>query len=181
MSFSFTKFDDVHAYTLTVEDIEIDQLKELIETTVAANGLDLPLGKLATFGTVPSPPDPATGKGGGSLRWDGNDQLVTGIELDIDRGQMPLQEARDRLNAAGLVFALHTTKRHTPQAPRLKQRTRKWSAAWGSVSRWATTVYTRAAKKEGGLFTGPRHLSRRRYSGRGSAARSGSRPVIPAR
>jgi hypothetical protein len=116
MSFSFTKFDNVFASTLTVEEIEIDDLKTLIETTVAANGEDLPLGKLAVFGSRPSPPSP--GGKGGSLRWDGNVLEVTGVEGDYDGGQMPIEEARQRLDDAGLAFIIHTTKRYTPAAPR---------------------------------------------------------------
>jgi hypothetical protein len=117
MSFPFTKFADVLAYALTVEDIEIERLKEAIEAATAPVKEQLPLGKLATFGTLPSPPD-AGGKGGGSLRWDGNVLTVTGIEGDYDGEAMPIAEARDRLNAAGLAFVIHTTGRHTPQTPR---------------------------------------------------------------
>jgi predicted P-loop ATPase len=117
VTFPFTKFDNLQGFTLTLEDIEVDRLKEVIETTAAPVKEQLPSGKLATFGTLPSPPD-ANGKGGGSLRWDGNVVAVSGIEGDYDGEQMPLAEARDRLNIAGLVFVIHTTGRHTPQKPR---------------------------------------------------------------
>lgn len=117
MSFSFARSDNIWWYSVTTEELEPEQLKELIETTVAAKKEDLPSGKLATFGTLPSPPD-ANGKGGGSLRWDGNVLTVTGIDVEHDGGQMPFQEALDRLNAAGIIAILHTTPSHTTAHPR---------------------------------------------------------------
>jgi predicted P-loop ATPase len=117
MSFSFARSDNIWWYSVTTEELEPEQLKELIETTVAAKKEDLPSGKLATFGTLPSPPD-ANGKGGGALRWDGNVLTVTGIEVEHDSGQMPFQEALDRLNAAGIIAILHTTPSHTTAHPR---------------------------------------------------------------
>jgi hypothetical protein len=71
MSFPFTRFDSLAGTSLAVEDLDIDRLKALVETAVAARKEDLQLGKLAVFGSLPSPPG-SNGAGGGSLRWDGN-------------------------------------------------------------------------------------------------------------
>jgi predicted P-loop ATPase len=117
MSFPFTRFGDLYGYSLTTEPWEIEDLERLARDTIAPVGDQLPLGKLAEFGAKPSPAD-ANGKGGGSLRWDGNVAAVWGIELDHDDGTMLFDEAVARLEAEGLVFLAHTTKRHVPHHPR---------------------------------------------------------------
>jgi predicted P-loop ATPase len=117
VGFLFARSDDISWFSLIFEELEIDQLKELIESTTAPVKEKLPLGKLAQFGTLPSPPD-ENGKGGGSLRHDANVRMVTGCEGDYDGEQMPIEEARDRLNQAGLVFVIHTTAGHAAQKPR---------------------------------------------------------------
>jgi len=118
MSFMFTRFTDLLGYSLVTEPWELEDLERLARDTVAPVGAQLPIGKLAEFGSKPSPPDPITGKGGKCLRWDGNVTGVWGIELDHDDGTMPFDEAVARLEAEGLVFVAHTTKRHTVQRPR---------------------------------------------------------------
>lgn len=69
----------------------------------AADRLDLPLFKLGRY---------ASGRHGGSLR------SIEGVELDYDKGGMTMDDARQRLEAAGLAAVLYTTGRHTPDKPR---------------------------------------------------------------
>jgi hypothetical protein len=71
---------------------------------------ELPLIKLATFGTI------KTEKG--SRRHDANVIKVSGLELDYDGGKVPLAEAAARLRAAGVEAVLYTTPSHRLEAPR---------------------------------------------------------------
>jgi hypothetical protein len=110
MSFPFARSDDIWWYSIIREDFEPDQFKQLIEKTVEKTKEALPSGKLAVFGTQPSPQ--------GSLRHDSNVQTHSGGEGDHDSGQMSFQEAVDRLNAAGIIAIVHTTPSHTGIHPR---------------------------------------------------------------
>jgi hypothetical protein len=110
MKFWVTFFDDVYARTLRGEEVTLDELSELISDTTASSKSGLPLLKLARFGTVRS--------SDGSLRHDGNVTAVSGVEGDYDRGNMPLNEARNRLDDAGIKYLAYTTPSNVLAKPR---------------------------------------------------------------
>jgi Protein of unknown function (DUF3631) len=104
--FGLTVFDDISGASLTYEDATLDDLHRL------AVEEELVLIKLGKFGSMLST--------GGSLRHDANVSYSTGAEGDHDAGTMPFDEARQRLDTAGIAYILYTTKRHTAAAPRLR-------------------------------------------------------------
>jgi hypothetical protein len=108
MSFAFgvSRFDDISGASLIYEELTLDDLHRL------AVEEQLVLIALAKFGSMLS--------AGGSLRHDGNLSYSTGVPGDHDAGTMPFDEARQRLDAAGIAYLLYTTKRHTAAAPRLR-------------------------------------------------------------
>ena len=79
-------------------------------TTTAPRKSLLPLLKLARFGTLRTTDN--------SLRHDANVVAVSGAEGDYDRGEMPIDEAKARLDAAGVAGLLYTTPSHTLAKPR---------------------------------------------------------------
>ena len=110
MRFWVSLFDDVFAKSCQGEDMSLDEFTELIRNTSAPKKAELPIAKFARFGTIRS--------GAGSLRHDTNILSVSGAEGDYDGGEMPLDEAIARLEAAGFAFVIHTTPSHHPQRPR---------------------------------------------------------------
>jgi hypothetical protein len=110
MRFWATTFTDVYANTLQGEDFTLDELASLIRNTKAGGKQQLPVLKLARFGSLRS--------SAGSLRHDANVVAVSGVEGDYDAGSMPFQEAVARLEAAGVAFLAYTTPSHTPAKPR---------------------------------------------------------------
>lgn len=110
MKFWVTIFDDVYARTLHGEDMTLVELDELIRDTTAPAKDRLPLLKLARFGSVRTADR--------SLRHDANVSAVSGAEGDYDRGEMPLAEAKSRLDEAGIAHLLYTTPSHTVAKPR---------------------------------------------------------------
>jgi P4 family phage/plasmid primase-like protien len=70
----------------------------------------LPLLKIGKFGNV------RTEKG--SLRHDGNLIEVQGLEGDYDGGLVTIEQAAERLQAAGIEALVYSTPSHTVQAPR---------------------------------------------------------------
>jgi hypothetical protein len=110
MKFWVTFFDDVYARTLRGESMTLTELNELIFDTTASSKSELPLLKLARFGTARS--------SDGSLRHDGNIIAVSGAEGDYDRGQMPLSEATRRLDDASIKCLIYSTPSSTIAKPR---------------------------------------------------------------
>ncbi|MET0706123.1 MAG: AAA family ATPase [Tardiphaga sp.] len=70
----------------------------------------LPWLKLATFGNR------VTDRG--SLRNNDNVLAATGVELDYDKGQIPLPEAAELLEKAGVCALLYTSPSHKPEFPK---------------------------------------------------------------
>jgi hypothetical protein len=92
------------------EDMTLAELGDLLNNTVAPSKEKLPLLKLARFGTTRSPT--------GSLRHDANVISVSGAEGDYDGGEMPVAEAKQRLDAAGLAYLIYTSPSHALLKPR---------------------------------------------------------------
>jgi putative DNA primase/helicase len=110
MTFLVTKFADLTAGSLTTEEMGLDELGELIDGTVVPHPEEMPTIRLTKFGTSRSEK--------GCLRHDANVIHHSGWQADHDSGTMPLDEAKARLEAAGIACVLHTTKRHTAATPR---------------------------------------------------------------
>ncbi len=85
-------------------------LASRIRTVTASRKDQLPWLKFARFG------DQRTDKR--SLRHDANVLGVTGIEADYDGGQIPLDEAVERLEKQGIAAIVYTSPSHTEAAPR---------------------------------------------------------------
>ena len=81
-----------------------------IATTTAPDKASLPLVKLAAFGDRRSPK--------GSLRHDKNLLDVSGIELDYDGEELPLDEAVRLLAAAKVPAVIYSSPSHRPDRPR---------------------------------------------------------------
>lgn len=103
-------FEDVKAQQVRAETISLRQIADLVKGTAAPAKSGLPLLKLATFGDQR--------RDSGSLRHDGNLLSVSGIEGDYDAGQVPPEDAADRLRKAGVAALIYTTPSHTADAPR---------------------------------------------------------------
>jgi predicted P-loop ATPase len=117
MNFWVTIWDDLYGRTGHGETFSLEDLAEFIKSERAPTKDQLRLITSGRFGSLKSPPGP-NGKGGASLRWEGNLHSSTGLDLDHDLGTMPFQEMVDRLNTRGLAFLAYTTASHTPAAPR---------------------------------------------------------------
>jgi hypothetical protein len=100
-----TKLSDFH-----VEEHELESLAELIRSTSAPTKDRLPLWKLATFGNVPK----RGGNDKGGFRHDGNLDVVTGVELDYDKLEVPVEDAIDKMRAAGIACIVHTSPSYAP-------------------------------------------------------------------
>jgi hypothetical protein len=85
------------------------RMMDVIGSTTAPTGDDLPLVKLARFGDH---------RDRRALRNDHNILHFTGVEGDYDLGVIPFQEAVFRLRVAGLLSLLYTTRSHAPENPR---------------------------------------------------------------
>ena len=105
-----TRFASAAATSQTREATTLRRFGDVIRSTRAAAKSALPWCKLATFGNA------LTMKG--SLRHDANLQAVEGIEGDYDAGAVTLDEASERLEAAGVAALIYTTPSHKPEAPR---------------------------------------------------------------
>lgn len=110
-SFTITTFSDVLASTKHEQSgVNLRTLCEGIGGKTGARKEELPLIKLATFG------DKRTLRG--SLRWDGNVQLVYGVEGDYDGEVMSFDDAVAAARTAGVAAVLYTTPSHSPEKPR---------------------------------------------------------------
>ena len=115
---SFTFFPNQYASSLTVRSMTLPELRDLILTTKGKTKGDLPWLKGARFGNKKTPPDPTTGTGGGSLRWDDNVIGFDAIELDYDQEKMSIDEAIATIKAMNVRALIYTTPSHTQEAPR---------------------------------------------------------------
>ena len=94
----------------SVEEMTQSELLKLIRATKAATKADLPLLKLAKFGSNRSPAR--------SLRHDANVEAISGIEVDYDAGILSFADVVDKLRLARLAFIAYTTPSHTDEQPR---------------------------------------------------------------
>lgn len=82
-----------------------DMIRAAEVTAEVAEGLRHPLLKLATFS---------------GPRSDETLESITGIELDLDKGEIQPDEAIDLFTAAGIVALVYTSRRHTTVHPRIR-------------------------------------------------------------
>lgn len=107
----FTEFADRRALTKTERDLPWASMCESIaDAPEYANKDACPLLSLARYGDVRSPNN--------SLRHADNVLCITGLEGDHDAGTVSLEEAAERVRAAGFTALLYTTASHAPDAPR---------------------------------------------------------------
>ena len=107
-----TLFPDLRAHTLQARNMTFDEIVEGIgEPEEYRTKTDCPLIVMAEFGQRRS-------RKGGSLRWAGNILGVHGVECDYDSEVLPLEEAAEKLRAAGVRTVLYTSASHRPEAPR---------------------------------------------------------------
>ena len=103
-------FRDVFARDCDEVEGSLAELAELIQVPKAPAKDELPLIKLAQFDGDPSE--------NGSLRYDEAISELWGVEGDYDRGEVPIEEAAERLRAAGIETLLHETPSSMPEQPR---------------------------------------------------------------
>jgi hypothetical protein len=117
--YTVTLFPDVHATRAERRSMTPGELAKLVcdanvNTTsgedIEAAKRKLPLLKLAVFGKAST--------GNGSLRHNANVISITGIEADYDAGVVPLEEAREKLDKAGIHGLVYTSPRYSPGKPR---------------------------------------------------------------
>jgi uncharacterized protein DUF3987 len=88
------------------EEMPLPQLAERIRSQTAADKMQLPWLKLATFGNKRTP--------AGSLRHNDNVEMVSGIEGDHDAGDLSFEDAVARIRAANIRALLYTSWSHIP-------------------------------------------------------------------
>jgi hypothetical protein len=103
---SATVFPDYAAKTKNEISLPMEALAERIRTTTAPRKEDLPWLKFALFGPISSPTN------SGSLRWNGNVKKLSGIIGDYDGEEMPIEEAAERLDKAGIIAIVYTSPSH---------------------------------------------------------------------
>jgi len=108
--FAVTMFKNYAAAMRHEEPWHLRTLAERIRATTASKKEVLPWLKLARFG------DNRTDKG--SLRHDANVLAITGIEADYDAEQMPVSDAVEKLEKAGILSMAYTSPSHTEAKPR---------------------------------------------------------------
>lgn len=89
--------------------LTIDELAKL--TSLPASGHRL---KLSTYG---SGNQCGNGVFANSLCYESNVEIIHGIEIDYDGGEIPFEDAVSRMEERGILSLLHTTKSHTPSSP----------------------------------------------------------------
>lgn len=105
-----TRFRDLRAKSCKVASKSLRQLAIDIKSTSAARKEKLPLIKLGRFGDV------RTGRG--SLRHDANLLSISGIEIDVDAGQLSPKLAAKRLEKAGIAGLVYSSPSHDPEHPK---------------------------------------------------------------
>jgi Sec-independent protein translocase protein TatA len=108
--FSITLFKDVAARAITVKELTLYELRDLIFATSAASKAELPLLKLAKFGSHRT--------ANGSLRHNQNVIEINGIEGDYDEKQVTLAQAVAALDAAHLKAIAYTSPSHSTAEPK---------------------------------------------------------------
>jgi len=103
-------FDSLSGASMTKVDMSVEELHEMAVHNRAAKKEDLPLFVYGRFG--------ANRTADGSLRHDQNLLARTGWCVDHDAGTMSFDEAKARVEAAGLACFGYTTGRHSQAAPR---------------------------------------------------------------
>jgi hypothetical protein len=135
----WTRFPSQSAQSLTLREMTLEQLGELIRSTSARTKTTLPWLKLAVFGEQRSDK--------GSLRHDGNVVDVTGAELDYDGEKVSLDEAAAIVRKARLCALLYTTPSHTEGKPR-------WRLVLPASRGLPPADRARLAARANGLFGG---------------------------
>jgi hypothetical protein len=111
---TLTTLDDVYPSSpdaLTRHTLPFDKLAgRLVKPREFARKEDMPLLKLGSFGTVPSPK--------GYYRHDGNVTGLSGIEGDYDGEMSAMSESAARAQQAGVQAIFYTSPSHTPERPR---------------------------------------------------------------
>jgi hypothetical protein len=123
-----TRFPSQAATKRKELELSLRGLAAEIEAAKADSKTQLPWLKGALFGKLRTPLRPrADGQGmtGNSLRHNANVLTVTALETDYDAGTITPQEARDRLEKAGITGLVYTTPSHLQP---------------GKGSRWRTFV-----------------------------------------
>jgi Protein of unknown function (DUF3987) len=105
-----TIFKDLGAKSKKEHMWSLRELLDEIEVTEASEKRELPLLKLASFGTS------RTDKG--SFRHDQNMVTVSGIEGDYDLEKISPEEAARLFKAAKIACVIYTSTSHTPDKPR---------------------------------------------------------------
>src|SRR5215472_1735765 len=100
-AFDFAIFPYRYALQAYRQHTTLEEIAALIADTVRPSKNRLPLIKLATFGTRPSPE--------GCLRHDTNVLQVTGLEGDYDGEQIGFSEAMRIARTTGLHALLNTS------------------------------------------------------------------------
>ena len=109
-SLAITFFPNFGAASKSEEVMTLGDLAGRIERTTNTSKAALPWLKLAVFGQKRTDKQ--------SLRWDGNLIAVTGIEADYDAEQMTVDDAVEKMVAAGLEAMVYTSPSHTEDTPR---------------------------------------------------------------
>jgi hypothetical protein len=132
-------FDDLSGKTLTMVDMNVEELHDMANHTRATRKEDLPLFIAGKFGTL------RTAKG--SLRSDDNLIVRTGWAVDYDGEVMSLDDAKARCNATGVACFGYASPSHRTNAPR-------WRIA-GPLSREITAAeYPRMIARINGVLGG---------------------------
>jgi hypothetical protein len=108
--FLTTFFRNFAAQTKAPETLTLRSLAPRITTTTASSKTKLPWLKLAEFGDLRTDQN--------CLRHDANLLQIHGVEADYDQEQMPVSDAVEKLEQAGIVAMVYTSPSHTRDAPR---------------------------------------------------------------
>jgi predicted P-loop ATPase len=109
-AFRLTFFKNFQAAEKHEEECTLPDLARRVRTVTALEKAQLPWLKLARFGQV------RTDKN--SLRHDANVLSITGVEADYDGEQIPVTQAVELMDKAGLLGMVYTSPSHTEDAPR---------------------------------------------------------------
>jgi hypothetical protein len=122
LEFEVTFWDSVYAesHRTPVEMWSLNRLEPLIWDTNAPDKKALPLLTLSKFGDKRTQTiDKETGDiNDGSQRNAANVEFITGIEADYDDEQVGIEDAKAKLEAAGILAMVYTSPSHTEDAPR---------------------------------------------------------------
>jgi putative DNA primase/helicase len=134
-----TFFTNSAATSKHEEQLSLEALAQLIDTTTAPSKEELPWLKLARFGSKRSQ--------GGSLRNNGNVIAISGLEADYDRAEMGLAEAQDIIVRAGITAILYHSPSYTSAQP-------KWRVLCPFSREYPPEARSRFMARLNGLFGG---------------------------